>query len=95
MAKGRELLIRLEPYQQQDLLKLKELYRKAVELEVESLSDPDARWGFKKKDEPFLGYKAHVACDETGLSLRWRSPRATRLNFPRPKYLLANLKSRV
>ncbi|BCV24993.1 IS1182 family transposase [Gelria sp. Kuro-4] len=34
---------------------------------VASFSDPEARWGFKKKDEPFLGYKVHAACDETGI----------------------------
>lgn len=34
---------------------------------VASFSDPEARWGFKKKDEPFLGYKVHAACDGTGI----------------------------
>src|SRR5690606_18182667 len=34
---------------------------------VASFTDPDARWGFKKKDEPFLGYKAHVSCDASGI----------------------------
>jgi IS5 family transposase len=28
-----------------------------------SLVDPDARWGHKKEDQPFLGYKAHQAMD--------------------------------
>lgn len=32
-----------------------------------SLADPDARWGFKSKDDSFLGYKVHTACNEHGL----------------------------
>jgi IS5 family transposase len=31
-----------------------------------SLVDTDARWGYKSKDFPFFGYKAHLACDERG-----------------------------
>jgi len=34
--------------------------------ELASLSDPDARWGYTRKDKAFLGYKAHVAADEAG-----------------------------
>lgn len=34
---------------------------------VASFTDPDCRWGYKRKDEPFLGYKAHVSCDESGI----------------------------
>ena len=34
---------------------------------IASFSDPDARWGFARKDEPFLGYKVVASCDETGI----------------------------
>lgn len=34
---------------------------------VGSFTDPDARWGFQKKGEPFCGYKAVVSCEESGL----------------------------
>jgi IS5 family transposase len=30
---------------------------------VVSFDDPDARWGFKAADKPFLGYKSHEAID--------------------------------
>jgi len=69
VLKGQELISRLEGRQEKDLREFRELYRKVVRFEgIASLSDPDARWGFKKKDEPFLGYKAHVACDATGMA---------------------------
>ncbi|MGB9880904.1 MAG: IS1182 family transposase, partial [Anaerolineae bacterium] len=69
LLKGQELISKLEDRKEEDVVELRELYRKVVQLEgVASLSDPDARWGFKKKDEPFLGYKAHVACDENGVA---------------------------
>jgi len=32
-----------------------------------SLTDPDARWGHKRKDKVFGGYKVHVSCDPNGL----------------------------
>lgn len=31
-----------------------------------SLTDPDARWGYKDKNNAFLGYKVHTACNEHG-----------------------------
>jgi len=34
---------------------------------VASFADPDCRWGYKKKGEPFLGYKVHASCDESGI----------------------------
>jgi len=34
---------------------------------ITSFSDTDARWGFRNKHEPFVGYKAHAACDEGGI----------------------------
>ncbi len=34
---------------------------------VASFVDTDCRWGHKRKDEPFLGYKAHASCDESGI----------------------------
>ena len=30
---------------------------------VVSFDDPDARWGYKTADKPFLGYKAHESLD--------------------------------
>jgi len=95
IAKGQELLSALEGYHQQDLAELKELYRKAVELEgVASFSDPDARWGFKKKDEPFLGYKAHVACDETGMVTAVEVTPGNEAELPQAKGLVTQLKRR-
>src|SRR3989338_7121020 len=32
---------------------------------IGSLTDPDARFGYKKKDEPFHGYKAHTVTNES------------------------------
>ncbi len=69
VLKGQELLSRLEDRTEADLVRLRELYRQVVQSEgPASFSDPDARWGFKKKNEPFLGYKAHVVCEETGIA---------------------------
>jgi IS5 family transposase len=69
VLKGQELLSRLEDRRERDVVELREFYRQVVQSEgLASFSDPDARWGFKKKDEPFLGYKAHVVCDETGIA---------------------------
>jgi len=34
-----------------------------------SLADPEARWGYQRKDRSFFGYKAHVVTDETGFVL--------------------------
>lgn len=93
ILKGRELLHRLAEYQQQDLAELKELYRKAVELQgVASFSDPDARWGFKKKGEPFLGYKAHVTCDETGMVTAVDVTPGNEAELPQGKGLVTQLK---
>ncbi len=32
-----------------------------------SFADPEARWGFQKKNEPFLGYKTVISTDESGI----------------------------
>lgn len=32
---------------------------------VGSFVDPDARWGYKRKDKPFFGYKVHTVQDES------------------------------
>jgi len=49
-------------------LKSIDAYRSILEGKgVASSSDTDARWGFKKKGEPYLGYKVHATCDETGI----------------------------
>lgn len=34
---------------------------------IASLSDADARFGYKDEDHPFCGYKVHIACDESEL----------------------------
>lgn len=34
---------------------------------VASFVNSDCRWSYKKKGEPFLGYKAHVSCDGSGI----------------------------
>lgn len=31
--------------------------------------DQDARWGFKKKDKPFFGYKMHAGMDADSLKI--------------------------
>lgn len=78
---------------QQDLAELKELYRKAAELYgVASFSDPDARWGFKKKDEPFLGYKAHVTSGETGIVTAVDVTPGNEAELPQVKGLVTPLK---
>lgn len=72
LVKGQELVSKLEDRREADLVELRDLYRQVVGSEgPASFSDPEARWGFKKKDEPFLGYKAHVVCDETGIATAW------------------------
>jgi IS5 family transposase len=69
LLKGQELLSKLGDRREPDVVELREFYRQVVQSEgLASFSDPDARWGFKKKGEPFLGYKAHVVCDETGIA---------------------------
>ncbi|MFH1283874.1 MAG: transposase [bacterium] len=32
-----------------------------------SFNDMDARWGYKRKDKPFAGYKAHASMDDSGI----------------------------
>lgn len=50
VLKGQELISKLEGRQEKDLAEFRELYRKVVQFEgTASLSDPDARWGFKKR----------------------------------------------
>lgn len=67
MARGRELLERLPQEGPGEMARLKRVYRAILEGDgTASLDDPDARWGFKKADEPYLGYKAHVLSDEQG-----------------------------
>jgi len=34
---------------------------------VRSVVDPEARYGMKRKDQPFFGYKVHASQDESGL----------------------------
>ncbi|GAW91331.1 hypothetical protein TC41_1813 [Calderihabitans maritimus] len=66
IARGKELVNRLKD--RSELRKTVETYEAILEGRgVSSFSDPDARWGFQKKDEPFLGYKVHAVCEETGI----------------------------
>jgi len=37
------------------------------EKELISFEDMDARWGYKREDKPFPGFKAHVSMDESGI----------------------------
>lgn len=66
IARGKELVDKVRGCR--EVLKTVETYRAILEKKgVASLSDPDARWGFQNKGEPFLGYKVHTTCDETGI----------------------------
>ena len=68
IERGRELIGRLEGRDDEKLASELTVYRSILEGRgVASFADPEARWGFKRKDEPFLGYKVHAACDETGI----------------------------
>jgi IS5 family transposase len=89
VVKGQELLSRLEDRTEPDVVELREFYRQVVHSEgPASFSDPDARWGFKKKNEPFLGYKAHVACDETGMATAVTVTPANEAELPQLPVLL-------
>jgi len=93
--KGQELISKLEERQEKDLVEFRELYRKVVQFEgIASLSDPDARWGFKKKDEPFLGYKAHVACDATGIATAARVTPGNESELPQALPMVEELEER-
>ena len=68
IERGRELIGRLEGRDDEKLASELTVYRSILEGRgVASFADPEARWGFERKDEPFLGYKVHAACDETGI----------------------------
>lgn len=93
VLKGQELISRLQERNEQDLVELRELYRQVVQFQgVASFSDPDARWGFKKKGEPFLGYKAHVVCDETGIATAVTVTPGNQAELPQLPSLLEELK---
>ena len=66
-GKSGRLLAELAARQEEEVAAAMEVCRQAMAGEIASLSDPDATWGFKRRDEPFLGYKAHLACDENGM----------------------------
>ena len=92
--KGQELISKLEDRKERDVAELLELYRQVVGFEgVASLSDPDARWGFKKKEEPFLGYKAHVVCDETGIATAATVTPGNEAELPQLPSLLEELRN--
>jgi len=93
VLKGRELVSRLGDRTEPDVVELREFYRRVVESEgPASFSDPDARWGFKKKNEPFLGYKAHVVCDETGMATAVTVTPANEAELPQLPLLLDELR---
>jgi transposase len=65
---GRELVAALKQHKEVPALK-EELafYERVLNGEgVGSFADPDARWGFKKKNEPFFGYKVYATATEEG-----------------------------
>ena len=67
MQQGKALLEQLADVQDAEVDQLKAQYRAVLDGEgVASFTDPEARWGFQKKDEPFLGYKVVASCDEQG-----------------------------
>ena len=66
-AKSERLVEAMSDCVDKDVVRARELCRSAAAGEISSLSDLDAAWGFKRRDEPYLGYKAHIACDENGL----------------------------
>jgi IS5 family transposase len=70
VSRGRELLQKIDELDDSPRLAAeKDLTSKVLSGSsgIASLSDPDARWGFKRKTKPFLGYKAHISCDENGI----------------------------
>ncbi|MCL6581985.1 MAG: IS1182 family transposase, partial [Firmicutes bacterium] len=92
LDKGRELISRLKDRTEPDLVSLREFYRQVVDSEgPASFSDPDARWGFKRKDEPFLGYKVHVASDETGMATAVKVTPGNEAELPELASLLGDL----
>jgi IS5 family transposase len=96
VMKGRELLSRLEDRTEPDVVGRRELYHQVVQSEgPASFSDPDARWGFKKKNKPFLGYKAHVICDETGIASAVTVTPANEAEVPQLPRLLGELRKEV
>jgi len=93
VLKGQELISRLEDRTEPDVVELREFYRQVVRSEgPASFSDPDARWGFKKKNEPFLGYKAHVVCDETGMATAVTVTPANEAELPQLPHLLEEVR---
>lgn len=68
MAKGEALFEQLDDVADAEADRLKAQYRAVLNGEgVASFTDPEARWGFQKKGEAFLGYKVVASCDEHGL----------------------------
>jgi IS5 family transposase len=75
-------------------VELREFYRQVVQSEgPASFSDPDARWGFKKKDEPLFGYKAHVVCAETGIATALTVTPGNEAELPQLPVLLNELRN--
>lgn len=67
-ACGEALLNELKDVPEPEIRRLAAQYRAILKGEgVASFTDPEARWGFQKKGEAFLGYKVVASCDEDGL----------------------------
>ena len=84
MAKGEALLEQLDGVGNGEVDRLKAQRRVVLNGEgVATFTDPEARWGFQKKGEAFLGYKVVAGCDENGLVWQSRSCRAAKARWPR------------
>ena len=89
VRKGRELISRLEDRKEEGVVEL----RQVVQFQgVASFSDPYVRWGFKKRDEPFLGYKAQAVCDKTRIAIAVTVTPRIEAELPQFPLLLEELK---
>jgi IS5 family transposase len=69
-ARSNELLEELSALERsEELSKAEEVCAQALSKSsgAASLSDPEARWGFKNKRDSFFGYKVDAACDGQGI----------------------------
>jgi len=66
---GRKLIAALDGYKNDPILKEEiAVYEKILNGEgVNSFADSDARWGFKRKNDSYFGYKVHVMSTEEGI----------------------------
>lgn len=67
VAGAREPVEKVSGRKEKELRQLVQTFRDLLDDKgVAGFTDPDARWGFQKKNDPFLGYKVHAAVDEAG-----------------------------